>query len=64
MRPAPGIILLFCAVSAGNLLVLGAFLALAAAFTLWLNNRAAAALVTSLLPLAGVMLYQVQYAEF
>ena len=62
--PTPGILMLFCAVTAGNLLVLGAFLALAAALTLWLKSHAAAALVTSVLPLAGVLLYQVQYEEF
>lgn len=42
----------------------GAFLALASVLTLWLKNHAAAALVTSILPLAGVLLYQVQYEDF
>lgn len=64
IAPALGTVLLFCAVSAGNLLVLGAFLALASVLTLWLKNHAAAALVTSILPLAGVLLYQVQYEDF
>ena len=64
MAPAPGSILLFCMVSMANLLVLGAFLALAAAVTLWLKNHAAAVLATSILPLAGVLLYQVNYEEF
>ena len=44
--------------------MLGAFLALASVLTLWLKNHAAAALVTSILPLAGVLLYQVQYEDF
>lgn len=64
IAPALGTVLLFCAVSVGNLLVLGAFLALASVLTLWLKNHAAAALVTSILPLAGVLLYQVQYEDF
>lgn len=56
IAPALGTVLLFCAVSVGNLLVLGAFLALASVLTLWMKNHAAAALVTSILPLAGVLL--------
>lgn len=64
IAPALGTVLLFCAVSVGNLLVLGAFLALASVLTLWMKNHAAAALVTSILPLAGVLLYQVQYEDF
>lgn len=64
IAPALGTVLLFCAVSVGNLLVLGAFLALTSVLTLWLKNHAAAALVTSILPLAGVLLYQVQYEDF
>ena len=64
IAPALGTVLLFCAVSVGNLLVLGAFLALASVLTLWMKNHAAAALVTSILPLAGVLLYQVQYEAF
>ena len=64
IAPALGTVLLFCAVSVGNRLVLGAFLALASVLTLWLKNHAAAALVTSILPLAGVLLYQVQYEDF
>lgn len=63
IAPALGTVLLFCAVSVGNLLVLGAFLALASVLTLWMKNHAAAALVTSILPLAGVLLYQVQYCR-
>lgn len=64
IAPALGTVLLFCAVSVGNLLVLGAFLALASVLTLWMKNHAAAALVTSILPLAGVLLYQVQCEDF
>lgn len=64
IAPALGTVLLFCAVSVGNLLVLGAFLELASVLTLWMKNHAAAALVTSILPLAGVLLYQVQYEDF
>lgn len=55
---------LFVLVSAGNLLVLAAFLALAAALTLLLKSHVAAALLTSLLPLAGILFYQVQYDTF
>lgn len=64
MAPKAGTILLFCAVSAGNLLVLGVFLALAASCTLWLKSHAVAALITSIFPLAGILLYQVQYEDF
>lgn len=64
MAPKVGTILLFCAVSAGNLLVLGFFLALAASCTLWLKSHAVAALITSIFPLAGILLYQVQYEDF